>query len=349
MRRLKVLLLPPQAVGGYRDGYAPDACPDPFDLERRLAAEGIELTTLDPAGRPWNPFVGRHPLLEGMDIWRALRILLFARRYDVVLSVMEAGAAPLVLLRRLFGFRTPIALWDLAPAERWRFRRRLQDFVLPRVQGVLALPSSQVDYIARRWSPAPPVIVVGGQIDTDFFRPMGTAPAGDYIFSIGQDVGRDFATLIAAMDGVATTLRLRTSRKLPEQAARMAHVEVLRQRVSDPALRDLYAGSRFVVAPLTPTENANGVTTIHEAGAMGKAIIVSDNAAIRDFVIPEETCLLVPCGDVGALRAAIRRLLADPDLCARLGRNARHFVTERWGNAAFATRFAAAIRAVAGD
>lgn len=347
MRRLKVLLLPPQAAGEYRDGYTPDACPDPFDLERRLAAEGIDLTTLDPAGWPWNPLVGRHPLLEGIDIWRALRVLLFARQYDLVLSVMEAAAAPLLLLRRLFGFRTPIALWDLAPAERWRFRKRVQDFVVPRVRGVLALPSSQVDYIARRWSASVPVIVVGGQIDTDFFRPIETAPTSDYIFSIGQDVGRDFATLIAAMEGVATTLKLRTSRKLPDQAARLPNVEVLRDRVGDTALRELYAASRFVIAPLMPTENANGVTTIHEAGAMGKAIIVSDNAAIRDFVVPEETCLLVPCGDVDALRAAIRRLLADPELCARLGRNARRFVTERWGNAAFAARFAAAIRTVA--
>jgi glycosyltransferase involved in cell wall biosynthesis len=350
MRRLKVLLLPPQAVLSDPDAHVPDTSPDPFQLDRLLAAEGIDLTTLDPTRRPYNIFAGRHPMLEGMDPWRALRVLLFARDYDVILSVMEGPAAPLVLLRRLVGFRTPIILWDLAPAERWRFRKRLQDYVVPRVQGVMSVPSSQPAYIARRWSASLPVAVIGSLIDTGFFRPMpppATDPeAGGYILSIGQDVGRDFPTLVAAMDGIAAPLKLRTSRPLPAQAAGMPNVQVLRQRVSEIGLRDLYAGSRFVVAPLMPTANASGVSTIQEAGAMGKALIVSDNAAIRDFIVPDETCLMVPCGDVAALRAAMHRLLADPGLCDRLGRNARRFAVEHSSPGSYAPRFAAALRAI---
>jgi glycosyltransferase involved in cell wall biosynthesis len=343
MRRLKVLLLPPQPVVGYRDAHTPDSGPDPFELERRLAADGIDLITIDPVGRPFNPFAGKHPMLEGLDIWRALRILLRERDCDLVLSVMEGPAAPLTLLRKLFGFRKPIVLWDLAPAERWRFRKRLQDFVLPRVQGVMAIPSSQPGYIAARWSPKVPVVVIGALIDTGFFRPIEDV-VPDYIFSIGQDVGRDFPTLVAAMDGVPAQLKLRTSRALPPEAARMPNVEVLRQRVNDVELRALYAGSRFVVAPLSRTENANGVSTIQEAGAMGKALIVTDNAAIRDFIVPDETCLLVPCNDAPTLRAAIMRLIEDPALCDRLGRNARQFAEATSSPAAFASRFGAAVR-----
>jgi hypothetical protein len=48
-------------------------------------------------------------------------------------------------------------------------------------------------------------------------------------------------------------------------------------------------GSRFVGAPLTPTNNANGVSTIQKTGAVGKALTVSDNPAIRDFIVPDET------------------------------------------------------------
>lgn len=350
MQQLKVLLLPPQAVLSDPDAFVPDTQPDPFELDRLLAAEGMDLTTIDPTGRPFNLFAGRHPMLEGMDLWRALRVLLFARDYDVILSVMEGAAAPLVLLRRLFRFRTPIILWDLAPAERWRFRKRLQDFVVPRVQGVMSVPSSQPAYIARRWSASLPVVVIGALIDTSFFRPLPQpvpdAQTGDYIFSIGQDPGRDFATLIAAMDGIPVPLKLRTSRSLPPGATEMPNVQVLRQRVSDAGLRDLYAGSRFVVAPLVPTANANGVSTIQEAGAMGKALIVTDNAAIRDFIVPDETCLMVPCGDVAALRAAMQRLLAEPALCERLGHNARRFVVEHGSPAAYAPRFAAAVRTI---
>jgi len=343
-RRLRVLLLPPQAVLRYRTTHTPDSGPDPFDLVQRLAAQGIDLVTIDPAGRPFNPFAGRHPMLEGLDPWRALRVMLRERRADLVVSVMDGPAAPLILLRRLFGFRTPIVLLDLAPAERWRFRKRLQDFVVPRVAGVIVVPSTQVAYIARRWSPSLPVKVIGLLIDTDFFRPM-PRPADDYILSIGQDPGRDYPTLLAAMDDVPIELRLRTSRQLPPGADALANVRVLREPVDDRHLRDLYAGCRFVVVPLAQTNNASGVSSIQEAGAMGKAIIVTDNAAIRDFIVPDETCLVVPCHDATAMRGAILRLLNDPDLCERLGRNARRFAEETGSPPIYAARLSAALRA----
>ena len=326
-RRLRVLNLPPRAALGYRATYVPGSGPDPFDLERRCAAQGIDVVTIDPAGWPFNPFAGKHPMLEGLDLWRALRVMLFERHADLVVAVSEAPAVPLVLLRRLFGFRTPIVVADLAPAERWWLRKRLQDFVIPRVAGIVSPSSSQVAYVAQRWSATVPVEVVGMPIDTDFFRPTA-GPPGDYIFSIGRDVGRDFATLLAAMDSVPTNLWLRTSRQLPPAAAATKNLRVLREHVDDQQLRDLYAGCRFVVAPLANTVNASGVTTIQEAGAMGKALVVSDNPAIRDYIVPDETCLVVPCHDTAAMHGAIMRLLNNPELCDRLGRNARQFALD---------------------
>jgi len=74
--------------------------------------------------------------------------------------------------------------------------------------------------------------------------------------------------------------------------------------------------------------NASGVTTIQEAGAMGKALVVSDNPAIRDYIVPDETCLVVPCHDTAAMHGAIMRLLNNPELCDRLGRNARQFALD---------------------
>ncbi len=353
-RRLRVLLLPPQPIGDSA-AHIPDSGPDPNDLERRLAEQGIDLVSIDPAGRPFNPFVGKHPMLEGLDLWRALRVMLFERRADLVVSVMEGPAAPLVLLRRLFRFNVPIVLWDIAPAERWRIRMQVQDFVVPRVAGVMTLSSSLTRYIGKRWSTTLPVRVIGILLDTDFLRPMQRPaggpmagptqrPAEDYIFSIGQDPGRDYPTLLAAMNGVPIELRLRTSQQLPPGTETLGNVRVLRERVDHRQLRDLYAGCRFVVAPLAHTNNAGGVSAIQEAGAMGKALVVSDNPAIRDFIVPGETCLVVPRHDATAMRNAILRLLGDRDLCDRLGRNARRLVEATASPAAFAVQFGAALR-----
>jgi glycosyltransferase involved in cell wall biosynthesis len=348
-RRLRVLLLPPQPIGDHA-AHIPDSSPDPRDLERRLAAQGIDLVTIDPAGRPFNPFVGKHPMLEGLDPWRALRVMLFERRADLVVSVMDGPAAPLVLLCRLFRFNIPIVLWDIAPAERWQLRKRVQDFVVPRVAGVMTLSSTLAPYIARRWSPTLSVAMIGNRLDTDFFRPVQCPvrrPVDDYIFSIGRDPGRDYPTLLAAMEGVPIELRLRTSRQLAPGADALANVRLLRERVDDRELRDLYAGCRFVVAPLSQTNNAGGLSAIQEAGAMGKALVVTDNPAIRDFIVPDETCLVVPRHDATAMRDAILRLLGDRDLCERLGRNARRLVEETASPAVFAVRFGAALRGFA--
>ena len=48
-----------------------------------------------------------------------------------------------VIPRRVAPFKAPIVIWDLCPTPDWRMRSRLQDYVAPRVDGVLAIHSSQ--------------------------------------------------------------------------------------------------------------------------------------------------------------------------------------------------------------
>ena len=65
-----------------------------------------------------------------------------------------------------------------------------------------------------------------------------------------------------------------------------------------------------------------------EAMAHGRPVVAAAVGGLLDLVVDEETGLLVPPGDVGALREALRRLLADEELRARLGANARRRAEE---------------------
>jgi D-inositol-3-phosphate glycosyltransferase len=56
-----------------------------------------------------------------------------------------------------------------------------------------------------------------------------------------------------------------------------------------------------------------------EAMAHGRPVVASAVGGLLDLVVHEETGLLVPPGDVNALRAALGRLLADRNLRRRLG------------------------------
>ena len=77
----------------------------------------------------------------------------------------------------------------------------------------------------------------------------------------------------------------------------------------------------FGVVPSIAAETFGNVIT--EAMSRGRAVIASRLGGIVDIVLPEETGLLVPPGDVQALAAAMQRLLDDPALCDRLGGAAR--------------------------
>ena len=67
-----------------------------------------------------------------------------------------------------------------------------------------------------------------------------------------------------------------------------------------------------------------------EAMVAGCPIVTTDVPGCRDLIRHEETGLLVPCGDVAALAAAMHRLLDDRDMALRLGRRAAEEVIDKW-------------------
>lgn len=73
---------------------------------------------------------------------------------------------------------------------------------------------------------------------------------------------------------------------------------------------------------------------VNEAMSRGRAVIGTTPGGHAEMIVDGETGLLVPCGDVEALAAAMRRLLDDPELRARLGaaaaRRAALFEPQAW-------------------
>ena len=343
--RIRAVLLPPMAWQPERDAFRPGESPDPFEIYNRMAQQGIDTVLIDPGRRPLNPFAGRATLLEALDQLRALRVLLAERHADIIVSVFEGAALPLVMLHKLAAFRVPIVLWDIGLTESWKLRERVLDLVVPRVDGIFVLSASQVPYINARWGRTKGLEVVGQHLDTTFFAskpPMLSGP----VLAIGEDVGRDFETFLAAAEGVDAEFLVKTRQIRPDRVL-PSRVRVMRERVNDLGLRDLYAQSRFVVIPLHQVPNASGVSSILEASSTGRALIVSDAKSIRDFVIPDETCLCVPCGDPTALRAAIQRLLNEPDTCSRLGANGRRYMEQNFSNSVFADRMGKMLKSYA--
>jgi len=76
--------------------------------------------------------------------------------------------------------------------------------------------------------------------------------------------------------------------------------------------------------------------------AWGRPVVASRVGGLVDAVEDGVTGLLVPPGDVGALRAALERLLGDAELRARLGAAARKKAQRELSFAVAAERLEAA-------
>jgi glycosyltransferase involved in cell wall biosynthesis len=89
--------------------------------------------------------------------------------------------------------------------------------------------------------------------------------------------------------------------------------------LSSVELRDLYRNAAVVVVPLMNVDWPAGVTSLFEAQACGRPVVVSASEGILDSLEPG-TALVVPCGDAKALREAVLRLIANPAEAAALAR-----------------------------
>jgi glycosyltransferase involved in cell wall biosynthesis len=140
------------------------------------------------------------------------------------------------------------------------------------------------------------------------------------VLSVGKDIGRDYRTLLRAIQGRDVSLQLVCwGRNLPTGVPIPPNVQVARRLPRDDYLRAL-GRCDLVVIPTHAIAYPSGQTVLLQAWAAGKPVITTDRPAIRDYVRDGIDGVLTPPGDADALGTAIEALLADePRRCA-LGR-----------------------------
>jgi glycosyltransferase involved in cell wall biosynthesis len=184
-------------------------------------------------------------------------------------------------------------------------------------------------------------------VDQSFFVPSN-GPGGDYVLAVGFDVARDYATFVTAMRGLSyRTVIVARPRNL-EGIQVPPDVEVL----PDPSfveLRELYAGARCVVIPIRHEDypfggDTSGITSLLEAMAMAKPVIVSERRTLSDYVVNGQSARIVPAENPVALREVIQETFEDRSQREALGDAALQTVRERHTTRHLSERIAAIIR-----
>jgi len=279
--------------------------------------------------------------------------------YDVVITDGEHVGIPLALLLRMT--RAPIKHVTIghrlsSPKKRLFFTALRAD---ARMDRIIVHSRQQFDYATNELGILPDrLTLMPYQVDTDFWSPAPAPVSPEpLVVSAGLEY-RDYATLFRAVAGLGVRVVIGAaspwSSHGADDVAPPPNVEV--GRFDYLALRSLYRRASVVVVPLSDVDNQAGVTTLLEAMAVGKPVVVSQSQGQTDVVEdrrsgsrgvprPRRTSLLrlvasasgvdpepngfyVPPGDHAALRRAITYLVEHEEERTQLGAAGRRTVEE---------------------
>jgi glycosyltransferase involved in cell wall biosynthesis len=280
------------------------------------------------------------------DFPRVVSSLGELNRADVVFSTVDTVGIPLALLGRLGRVRPPVVYAAIGLPERLERLRgfaaqRLFAEAFRRLHTIVAYGWGEVDEL-RAWlgDGAPRVEFVPFGVDTDHFSPDTSAQPDDDVVSIGADPRRDF------------NLLLDLARRLPERTFRVvasadnartlgptSHNVKVDVDVPFGRIRERLLRARVVALPVRENTYSGATTTLLQAMACGKPVVVTRTAAIaRGYHLEDAAnCRLVAPGDLPALEQAVTGVLDDPALAAGLGLQARatverHLTWARYAN-----------------
>jgi glycosyltransferase involved in cell wall biosynthesis len=212
--------------------------------------------------------------------------------------------------------------------------------------GIIATCADEVAELARMGVPAEGVHVVPCGVDCTRFTPDGRAAPKRLrhrVVSVGRLVPRKgFADLIAAMPDVPDTELViaggpdgerfaddREFRRLRELARRRGVADRVRFAGQVPRHRMPALLRSADLVACVPWYEPFGITPL-EAMACGVPVLATSVGGLTDTVVPDVTGVLVPPREPGALGAAMRTLLADPDRRSFLGGAGRDRAVSRY-------------------
>jgi glycosyltransferase involved in cell wall biosynthesis len=262
-------------------------------------------------------------------------------RADAVVAMFEDNGfsmAPLLRARRRVRGPGPtsvvVACWvaEKAVSASFHVLRRYAR-MLSAFDHVVCFSSNQADLLHRRLDvPMRRIRVTTFGCRTSWFsEPGDIRREAGLVVAVGNDVGRDYGTFVAAVEGAPARALLVTNSWHAARLRPSAHVEVVTS-LDRRDYRDVLRRAAVVVVPTFALAYPTGQSVLIEAMASGCACVVTASPSLRDYVQHGRNAVLVPPGDAEAMSAAITSLVEDPERCRSLGDQARADAQDKHDN-----------------
>jgi hypothetical protein len=165
-------------------------------------------------------------------------------------------------------------------------------------------------------------------VDKDFWFNKNKNKSKNYVLTIGNDLNRDYSTLLSAWKNDFPLLKIVTNQKIKTHKKNIEiifgdwHASIL----SDNEIRQLIINSLFVVLPIKETIQPSGQSVSLQSMSCGKTVLITNFSGLwnRDMMQHNKTCLLAgKPGEVKQLEVSIRSIIANETILNKIGINAR--------------------------
>lgn len=280
----------------------------------------------------------------------AVQIFFNRKHYDVLYGTHSYGLEFIILLKMLKLYKRPIILWQhrKVHSNDNYFINCFHRYFYRAVDGLIFFTNIHIEESIKTGNvKIEQCHVVKWGADLDFYnlilKDLKEPPIGSYI-STGKE-NRDFITLIKAFSDTGATLDIYA----PKANGEVSYLKDFESIGSIPGnvqihivegvipydLAKKVATGKVVVICCTQQYYTVGLTTLVEALALGKPVIISDNIYYNIDIEKANCGIKVPYGDIKGWKGAIEYLESHEEIAKLMGQNARKLAEKEYNLTSF--------------
>jgi len=258
-------------------------------------------------------------------------------RASVVYTTADNTGIPLVLFRYLGFLRVPIVYSSIGLPERMErlgnsAMKKFYRAAFRKVDAFIAFGHGEAEWLGewlREDGDRSRVHFVPFGVDTAYFKPDGKEGAATDVLSIGADWQRDYDLLVEfARRNPRCSVKIVTSADHRSRIGDLPDNIDLMTDVPFGEIKAILSKARVVALPVRENTYSGATTTLLQAMAMAKPVVISGVSAIRSGYGLKNgvNCMLVKPGDGEEFSKSIQHLLHRPEKATSLGEEARSHV-----------------------